>query len=718
MRDGDDFVTEGTPDVLPAERAAARWRPQPDGEEYSMARDLGGYRITRGIVSASVPLSADSRGGSHTQVLVMDAQQLAVVLGDWIRLVGRDPETEAERIETFAREVADRFLVKVGNIDLFVMRLGGKREAVLPRSDVSEVFGPIGYSLYPSFDKAVQDSMEAGREIPYFAYGGAADQFAAFLPDVFRDFVDGRIDHLPEGGPEGLFLVYELDARRELTLFEILDEDPYFERRIADFDDLRAFQERVRKDPLDRATRDRLEDFFNRPVTVGVRDTLRWFRGSRHPSLNWQQAKPIIDDCFDKHGAENFLLPESTVYTAAPRLLPEEVERIEEENARVSRAFATRCALDLPLSTTRKLGMDVVHTVCEQVLRDHHGYPRYRVEPFSGFLSLGNVTFLARFTYYFFSQVAKFEYPRRHNVDIGAALYRRGLLDELASRLDDDEFDTFLRVLTRRLFEYMRAGGIDIDGQHGVYQQILTTFCSFQQRADWLPAGETLLHRVSLEELATPRYRYLLHEVPEIAEKLVVFFTVVLRFYLDTDFIPDLRPDEAGINIFVLGIWGSITENVLVIISEDEEHSRHVRIRFVDNKDHFKAYRRDKDREHPLGLAKHAARLAGPVIEPAMLRAVGEFVEVVAEHRRVVGEGQVKSKDTSQPPELVDMVEHMVEMSSEIVRQGLDETSEGIKVMLTDSIDDTTKLVMRLVRKTLKKPVTGKRQRRHDSSDT
>jgi hypothetical protein len=652
--------------------------------------------VMRGLLEAARYLSPDSKGGSHTEVFVLETEALGRVLAQWIRKQGEDPTARAAEIAGFAEAVAERHVLKVGNIEYFVMRLGKKEEASMRRSPVSEIFGPVGYNLHPSFDKTVQDATEASREIPYFASGPPHAQFAYFLPDAIRAFVRGELHTLPEGDESGLFLVYDVEGRRELSVFEILDEDTYFNKEIPDFSALRKFGRRLRADPLDRATEERLRNFFSAPITVGVRDTLRWMLGSRHPEVNWEEARGIIRDCFEKHADENFLLPETNLYAPSARLEKGFVEKSRTQNEQVSEAFYQRVQKRLPLSVSRKLGSDLLRDTCAQVLRYHHDYPIFRIDPNTGWLTTSTARLLVRVVTGLTGHLYGTSFPNRRNIEIDTALYRRGLLETLQSQLDEEEIALVRRTLKRCLFEYMLKNGIALpDGTNAAYRQIPTTFYSFQQRADYMPPGEKILYQASLEEIMTTEKRFLLREFPVLAEKLVVFFVLVLRFYLDTDFIPDLRPDEAGINIFVLGIWGSVTENVLVFVTEDENTKTHVHIRFVDNKDHFKAYRREVDREQPLGLAKYALRIVGPVVEPAMLRAVGEFVQLVYDNRK----GFKRSRK-----DLADAVERLMSIFNEVVVRSMDETQAHVKTVVEDSLDDTTRMVSQLVRRALKKP--------------
>ncbi len=163
------------------------------------------------------------------------------------------------------------------------------------------------------------------------------------------------------------------------------------------------------------------------------------------------------------------------------------------------------------------------------------------------------------------------------------------------------------------------------------YQRIPRTFYSFQEKAQYASSLKgTVEDTMSLAELHLPQNCDLLKTIPELAEKLTVFFTLLLRYYKDTGFIPDLRPKNAGRELLLLGIWGYVSDNLLVTLRRDEHDEMHADLSFVDNKDQFKEYRRMEDRDAPKGIAKHALRMTGSLAEPAMLRAIGMFTEIAA----------------------------------------------------------------------------------------
>jgi len=657
--------------------------------------ELDTMSILRGLMSASEHLDPNSKGGAHTEVFKFDKTRLEQMLEEWIRIGGKDPSGRRGEIERFAEDLSSRYLLKRGNIKHFVMKLGGKEESVIDRGDLSDIFGSVGYNLLPSFDKTVQDATEASREFPYFSYGSPSSQFAPSIPDVVQAFVSGRIHSLPNGDEAGVFLVHTVEARRDLTVYEILQEDPYFKNAPSDFKELVILQANIRKNPIDRAVEERLRNFFSSPITVGVRDTIRWFIGSRHPAISWEDAREIILDCFEKHGEENFLVPEMNFYAPSTHHSKEELQDIAQINAQVTITFTKHVNRKLPLAVSGKIGHRLLECISEQVLRYHHDYPIYDIDPVSGYINRTTAKLLSRLAMGWVFHMMKITFPNRTNIDVATALYRRGLLESLRTVLSEKELEITLKTIQESLFTYMIHGGMVLpDKNRRMFRQTLNTFYSFQWRADHVYPDEKLLHKVSLEDLAKPEHVYLFREFPDLSEKLIVFFVLVLRFYLDTDFIPDLRPDEAGVNIFILGIWGAITENVIILITEDENGEERIRIQFIDNKDHFKAYRREVDREQPLGLAKHALRIVGPVVEPAMLRAIGSFVQTTWENRT----GLVRPKK-----DLAETIERLMSIIGEVVLQSMDETQSHVRTILEDSLDDTSRAVSTLVRKLLRK---------------
>ena len=165
---------------------------------------------------------------------------------------------------------------------------------------------------------------------------------------------------------------------------------------------------------------------------------------------------------------------------------------------------------------------------------------------------------------------------------------------------------------------------------------------------------------------------------PELAEKLVVFFVLVYRFFLDTSFILDLRPKHAGRDIFLYGIWGYLTENMLLIQREEK-----IDVKFIDNRDNFKHYEPDTDSRNPVGFAKHGWRLGQPIIEPAFQRSIGIFVQKVHD--------QLQEKPLDQRHSAVAMMEKGMEITSKIARDTVDYSFTISSSIANDMINDVSK---------------------------
>lgn len=655
-------------------------------------KELSSSTIISNIFKAVYSLSPGKDPGSHTQIFALDSDRLQDTLISTVeKYTGSPPDsTLYNSIRNFSRYFGSRFLMKVGRTDNFTMRLGSASPVEIPRSTVSEIFGHIGYSLFPTWRKTVMDSTEAAREIPYFYRGNGNDLFFPHLADIIRKLLSGELNEFPEGSENGEFLFYSIDKDDSWTFFRIMEQDRYTENKINNIDDFRQFCNSVRDNPMDRQTTEILRNFFNAPITVGVRDAIRWLSGARHPKLKWDEAREIIQDCFKKYGNENFLLPEQTFYTYSPTLTAEQIQENRQEN----NAFLDRAAEVFYSRMNAKekhlFKQEYVKEILRETFSYHHSYPLYKLDDTMGYVNPAMVSLALRFVQHaalFFSGV---KLPSRRNTQIIQHLEKSGVLFEVNDKLLPVNKRKFISKLLGFLLEYdLRQGIVDKQGKVS-WISPKTTFCTFQERADFLPPRSRKIDQFSLEDLAKTEYSFYLRRYPELAEKLVVFFVLVLRFFLDTDFIPDLRPDEAGINIFILGIWGYMTENLLIILYEDDEGNHQFRIKFVDNKDHFKQYRREIDKENPMGFAKHGLRIVQPVVVPAMLRAVGNFVQIVSENRQ----GLIKEEISLQG-----LAEYGVAVAQEVISKGINYGAEGLQTFIIDGFDDATKIASGAVSK-------------------
>ena len=645
---------------------------------------IGQTSVLRAVYESCEFLNPEAHGGAHADVMVIDPQRLGNALRKLRSVDAGDPFAGA--LEELSTRLADRFLLKRGKIEDFRMQLVGPRENVLPRDRISHAFGPYGYNLLPTVEKTLIDAHEAAREIPYLGYG-EPDKLLA--PDIIGQFCHAvNLRESPTNLPPtdaGLFLnlLDEVEGNDvELTLYDILERDSYFKAQCRSFDELRTFQDAVRTNPLTRVMDDQLEAFFSAPITVGVRDTVRFALGSRHPGLGWESARQTIMNSFERQRTENFLPAEINYYAIDFSQDEPRTRDLLGLNDRVAEGFAA--LLDEQLRTRGFLGVDaaVLRRIARQVLDYHHGYALYDLEPYQGLLSVSTLKMAARVSTDLSLALAGIPLHQRRNTRLSRLQERPGDLRGLVARMDQTEQDTFFGALEAALAHYIRRGGItDGTGNVWTYHPLPRTFYSFQERADYPSrARGTVEETFTLEELQQPPRNTLLQSVPGLAEKLTVFFVLVHRYYKDTGFLPDLRPRNAGRDIFLLGIWGQISDNLLITVRRTDDGEVHTDLSFVDNKDQFKEYRRNEDRKAPVGMAKHAMRLTGSLVEPALLRSIGLFTEMADDNER----GAERSRAS-----LVEMYSTKgLDIVHEVIHSGIEQVFDSGKVVVEDVVDD------------------------------
>ena len=637
--------------------------PQPSNHE----------RFLRAILDSSRWLMADSSGGAHTEVLAIDGEKLAEKLAP----MASDPGAE-RRLRELAREIGERFLLKRGKIRDISMRVLGTRENTLPRSTISYAFGPVGYSIHPSLEKTGIDVADAVRQLPYFGFGNREDQFAPDLLNVLSRaaFGDERPLGLARGDP---FLIrMDSGASDRSTVYDIAGSDPYFQGDCGSWRELRRLQDGIRNVPLSKGMEDRLRRFFDAPITVGWRDLLRYARGSRHPEFGWRTARELILDAFNRWGGECFLLPEITYYAPDLRISQENLAQRRRHNEEVVISLARVLAARLSRSIRHRLTDQEVETLTWDLLEFHHDYPVYSVEPYQGVLSVSTVRMLARFGAGLVSVFSGMSVPDRKNTDLNLLLERPVLAASLIKELKPREVKKFLIALAATLTRYERGGAPGVPGR---FERIVRTFYTFQERADYHVSRQGSVDRtISLEELWEEENVHLLDELPELAEKLLVYFVMAYRYYVDTGFLADLRPRNAGRDVFIYGIWGYLTDNILLVLGKDPDGARTVEVRYVDNRDQFKEYRRQEDRDVPVGLARTALRLTSQVSEPSLRRSIGIFADQVQRNR---------GKAPTTPQSITEKLQRQgLDMLQAVAHDVVGNVFESTRAVVDDTVDD------------------------------
>ena len=631
------------------------------------------YGRLHALMSATEPMSESGEGGSHTDVLKFDPVKLRQAV---MRCLGVDALPAAA--ERLVGELSERYLVKKGKIHYFSMPLLGSEQNHIRRGVVSDAFGPLGYNLMPTYEKTMLDAHEAARVIPYF---GSGERSQFFAPDFVAWLGDAGAHADVPDNPDATFVRTTMrSAPLRHTAYDLLRGDEYFHGRIDGATELGEFQQFVRRAPLIPAMQEKLADFFEAPITVGWRDALRWMRGSRHPHMPWEEARGVIEHCFERFGRENFLLPEITYYAYDTSYSPAQIEAMVERNRPAARAFAREVEAQLPTRARAEWQRIGGEQLGFELLDYHQDYPLYDVEPYASFVSGMMVRFAYRFARGVFLQNTGLPEVDKRNLDIGRIPpFHDGVATFLA-RLDGSDRERTVAAIERLLLRVWRRGLRARDGTVLAFARIPRTFYTFQQLATVPASGGRLMGLHELDEMWQPENAGLWQRYPELAQKLVVFFICVYRYFLETGFIPDLRPRDAGRDIFIYGIWGYVTENLLVVEEEDSAGRPSARVVFVDNRDQFKQYRRTEDRRKPLGPAKHALRLAYPLIEPAMQRSIGIFVQKVRETEHAPGQ--------QEPVGLWTVAERGLDLARTVVQSSVDSGFVNSQAFVDDLLDD------------------------------
>jgi len=619
---------------------------------------------------------ARGASGSHSKVFFIDPEHLGGIVAD------ASPGKDRERGRELGAAIGNRFLVKIGNIHDYVVKFSAERESYIPRQYLCEAFGPGGYNLSPTPEKVRVDVQEAARQIPFMGYGPIAEQLA---PDILGDIARHLNGHPRIDSADGTFFdMQSAQVSTRYSLLQILNEDPFFKTRIDSFDDLVRFQHNLRANPVDAACEKDLGDFFNAPMTVGIRDTIRFLDGSRHPTLGWDKARKVIEGAFLTHGHETYLPPEFNYYNASLEYPAEYLREVETANSVASGYFARAMLEALGPGAFIGLTDEQIGDIAAAVLAVHFDYPEYEIDPHTGVISTATARLAGRLALWTAVHLTGIPIPDRRNPVTELTVRKVSSLVDFVEGLDRFEREAFMTGVNRLLWKVAMLGGIQgPDDKIFPYTRINRTFFNFQELAQY-PLKRTggLESTITLEDLNGPGGRAILNAHPELAPKLLVFFVLTHRYHAETGYIPDLRPDDVGGDLFIKGVYGYSTRNVMIALGHDDAGRPASAVRFIDNRDQFKQYRRWEDRDRPLGFVKYGMRLLSPVAKPGLERAIGMYVE------RTAG---IENRDG---------ISTAAEVSGRIretLRKGVDMSTNGVRVFLEDAIDDTSKGIERIL---------------------
>lgn len=628
-------------------------------------------------MSAAIPFTKESHG-AHTDIFKFNDNVLKIF---------SKKNYIADDKTILLKQLSESILVKKGKIKDFTMPLTRSGNNTIPRKLMSYAFGPFGVNIAPVFSKVMEDSNEVARQIPYFAYG---EPSSFLLPD-YVSMLSNELSRQNNKVKNPFLTVFFDNQIEQYSLFDIIKRDPYFNAKIKDSQDLIQYQQFIRKNPLSLAMKEKLTEFFESPITVGVRDVLRRMKGAKHPHLSWEQAFKAIDYCFEKWGTTNFLVPEVNYYSYDTSIPSKNLSELIKSNQQTARLLTSLLKELLPETVYWKYIKSGGDTVSYQILRFYHDYPLYEVEPYTGVLSTTTAYMMLRIFFSVFLLLSGKELQEPGNTDFSKIPeYSKEAIRFFAS-LSKAETEITTDALIEIFLKYMLQNGFKLNtGKRFVFKRIPKTFYNFQRLATGQKNNPDIEFFITTEQFQKNKFALTEQKNPEIAEKLVVFYTLVYRFFLDTGFIPDLRPKHAGRDIFIYGIWGYITENLLILKNKTD-----IEIKFIDNRDNFKRYEPSIDSRKPVGFAKLGWRLAFPLIEPALQRSIGIYTKKI--HDRLF-ENQDKQTNKS----IVEFFDFTLDVTRKIVTDIINYsliTTEAFAVDLVNDIYKGTKKVFGLIRK-------------------
>ena len=645
------------------------------------ARQISDRSILKALVSAAVEQVETVAGSMNWKWLQFDE---SVFEGELLRLTGPVPVAAKRRLKNFASAFASRYHLRMslaGDLRL----PGAEQQTGMPRWLVGEALGALGSNLVPTRQRARRTASEAARELAYFGYGQLADQLLPHPIGLVRGALAGEDSVylepvlLVEQGPS---------LGHSWSIFDLLKNDSFFHREVTGEPDLARFQQRLREDPLDGNTVVKLREFFSKRATVGLRDTSRWALGSRHPWFGWERARELLAETFERWGTENFLCPRVSLYAYDTDLDERTLEATLEANAQTVQLFADQLGQRLASSVGAKIGPDVLIHLAHAALDCHHDHPDFDLEARGRQGGETTARFMGHALYVMATNATGKETKARRNMNLAAHFAAKGVERSWLAELSDEERASFYLALNDLIKDYDTQDGLgDGAGRTRSFERIpLLIYTFFESPSPRPRESEEVLDSFTLADLREPQHAKHLHDNPEVFEKLVVFFTLVLRHYLDTDHVPDLRPENLVRDFMFLGLWGTNSPNVVINLYKDKSSKKtRSEVRFV-GRSQVKAYRPGEDRKHEAALARLMASQLGPLLEPSVLRAVGTFLMAAEES---VGGSRVQEMGP------IALAKHTLELFREAARVGIKGGLVDVATLLEMLVDNSVDFAQR-----------------------
>ncbi|MBQ9244196.1 MAG: hypothetical protein IJ165_13435 [Proteobacteria bacterium] len=600
--------------------------------------------------------------------------------------------------ETYIQEVTDRLGLTVLRVDPLKLRVYGFERGV-DRQQIAEGLGSFGVQFFPTRQSASRSAFESAREAAYYGAGAFDAQFFECPIGHILSEVDSSFTAPPRGT---ILRDMREGFQEDDMVFDVLKKDSYFQASITDRASLESFQQQLRMMPCSPALIDKCSEFFNRKATIGVRDTMRWMLGSRHPWFDWKHAQELIEDSFSKHRTANFNTPQIVYYAYDPEITEEEIEDANAANAQILNDFAlhfeSKLATEAPEICAALVNR--LNELSRWILDIHHDYPDFDLESEGSIGPETHFDFLGHSIQNKVNQELLGEnYKMRLNRNMRAHFASRGIDTSMLSGLTDVQKESFYALLSDVLEEY----DSHLTDTYA-YRRLPCVLFLIQDLGNPTPReNERLLDAFDLSQMTQMEHASYMRAFPEISEKLVVFFTLTLRHMLETEHVPDLKPRDFVKDFMLLGLWGTRTPNIHVNLYVDKslddrdlaENLTRSEIRFIGV---------EQVETHPLEHIREEAkvlRLAvshfAPLIEPSILRNLGTFTMAVEEFR---DQSHVFKVDP------LSLMHYALDMTREAAKWGIKGSVKDVMTVFEYLLDNTYDRVSKQLdtaAKTLKK---------------
>ncbi len=625
--------------------------------------------------------------GANMEVYFFVADGLRNVLTDWYKLRhgGTDPDADiSAKISEFSAMVERAFVFKVGNTKDYIVRLGNDVK-VFSRDHMHRSFGKLGFPV--KNDKPRVDVLAA--DVATFnGWTGNEEESSAKGPclvDEFIRFVDDPNGF--DGFRESEFFVRE-DGEREGTRIEASYQSRISactepEKALSYEAYVQIVDSNRKLDPV--FLRREFQKFVNGIVTYGFWDSVRFLTSfNKHTDLTYEQFEAIVAKCYGLYGDEVFVHPEQTTFGYDPRESGENFQEMIADNENAAKDMAEYCREHLPENLRQAFSDDkVLEEFCYKVLEHYHSIPEYEVASAKSFLSITMVKFLIEAAYLL---ILDPESERRIDFQ------KNNDLSEFFSAMTREQLVSLLFLIWKSLanFGVNRARGLCPEFHRFEKTQVKT-----QKRLDYggEDAKRVVMGPVSISEFMENKDS--LTEVygvdperekdlaKEIFGKLVVYYNQVCRFYEDTGWVPDKRPDNLAKYVFLFGEWAMKTNYLQITVFEMNDGRIVTRVTNIDPEDHFADLRRVD-----AGLAKGGFNLVPMLGAPALRKAALRMVDEFAALDGVEGDKLKLSFMERALKYVSGFLEDRVEVT--------DKTTEFVVWSLEEGIDDLRKRILKI----------------------